>query len=100
MQFYLFQYNLPSDNQYRILGGERIGFTYPFRQYGIITFEYTEAHLTYFSEVSPDDLPEVGGQAVKFDSIHLPSIFSIAVDIGPGKCMLSTTITIIKIDCK
>ena len=61
--------------------GDRIGwrFTDPV---GLISFDYTETHKTYFSASRGEQ--EVY-KTYEFDNIYLPAIFSIAVHIDPGK---------------
>jgi hypothetical protein len=52
---------------------------------GLISFDYVEQHKTYFTKSRPDPfVPEVT-KTYEFDNIHLPSRFSVAVQIDPSK---------------
>ena len=61
------------------LAGDRIGWTYE-GEFGVISFDYVQGHKTYYAEVSTVGLPDVGSTVV-FQSIPLPAVFSIAVEM-------------------
>ena len=71
--------------------GDRIGWTNE-GTYGPISFQYEEQHRTYFTAInysnSSNPVFPNEGTSVTFDSTYLPSIFSIAVQLDPGKIYL------------
>ena len=76
------QYTLPENEVVTLSAGDRIGFTFE-QTTGAFSFQYVEGHRTYFRKVDNDEFPVVG-QAYVFDNIHLPSIFSVAVEVTTG----------------
>ena len=72
-----------NDVEFRVAAGDRIGWNFE-GSLGIISFQYVEEHKTYFRKVENTDFPIVQN-TYTFDNIHLPSIFSVAVQIDPSK---------------
>ena len=79
----VFALQYENDIDFRVAAGDRIGWTYE-GSTGIISFQYVEEHKTYFRKVENTDYPIVQN-TYTFDNIHLPSIFSVAVQIDPSE---------------
>ncbi len=72
---------------FSVQGGDRIGFTYTGNM-GLISFSYVEGERTYFRKLDSGTAPNVGANYI-FDNIHLPSKFSVAVEIEAGENLFS-----------
>lgn len=74
---------MPSDEQYIVKANDRIGWTFE-DDFGAISFNYSENHRTYFRDIDSDQEYPLVGNEYKFTRIHLPSIFSIGVQVLLG----------------
>ena len=78
-------FQFKNDVDFRVQAGDRVGWTCEGFT-GIISFQYVDEHKTYFRKVEGNDYP-ILQNTYTFDNIHLPSIFSVAVQIDPSKYM-------------
>ena len=71
------------DNEFQVAAGDCIGWTNE-GTVGPISFDYAEAHHTYFYNFNGTNFPQAG-LVYTFDPVYLPSSFSIAVSIEQRK---------------
>ena len=62
---------------------------------GPVSFNFLEGHRTYFRQVSGDR--PVVDHDYRFDNIHLPSVFSVAVGIDSGKCPITQEVELLSL---
>ena len=74
----MFQYDLEVvNNTFTARFGDRVGWTF-LADISVVVFSYAEEQKTYFYDTETGSLPTVGS-IIDFDSVALPSIYSIAV---------------------
>ncbi|KAI0241694.1 hypothetical protein LSAT2_020955, partial [Lamellibrachia satsuma] len=71
-------FNVSTDG-FWVHAGDRIGWTNE-DDFGVISFQYTEGHRTYFRKYDNSEYPRTN-DTYTFDNINLPSMFSVAVKI-------------------
>ena len=81
--WYWFQVTLEDSEKVMVKQGDRIGWTNE-GEFGPVSFQYVEGHETYFRKVEGTQWPVQGNEYV-FDNIHLPSIFSLGVEVDPSE---------------
>ena len=64
--------------------GDRIGWTNE-DNFLAISFQFDIGHRTYFRKVEDDQFPVLNNDYT-FDNVHLPSIFSVAVEVMDSVC--------------
>lgn len=72
------------NNTFMARSGDFIGWTFE-GDIGTIMFSYIEGRHTYFSAAAAGTTPPNIGQIVAFDPIVLPTVFSVAVLVGPSE---------------
>ena len=78
---YWFQVILDETEQVMVKEGDKIGWTNE-AEFGVVSFRYAEGHKTNFRKVKGSMWPVLGNEYV-FGNIHLPSTFSVAVEVDP-----------------
>ena len=81
---FFLQFNVSSDG-FRVQSNDRIGWTNE-DEISVISFTYIQEHRTYYRKYPNSDYPTINTKYA-FDTINLPSIFSIAVKIDPSKLL-------------